>query len=151
MAKPVAGEWVDEEFSGLARAGLEQVISLMEAREAQAVGLGDEQALCAKHGLRFVSYPIVDRGLPTDVVGFAGFVRQLYAEIAGGLSSVVHCRAGIGRTGLVAAAVLLHTGVSVDQALRHISSCRGVQVPDTDEQRDWLHEHARRIVALGES
>ena len=54
MAKPVAGEWIDDEFSGLANSGLSQVVSLLEEREAIEVGLGDEERLCEKHGLKMV-------------------------------------------------------------------------------------------------
>ncbi len=145
MAKPVAGEWIEDEFAGLAASGLHQVVSLLEPHEAFEVGLAEESALCDKHGLRFVSYPIADRGLPPDAASFAELTKRLHGEIAGGSSTVIHCRAGIGRAGLTAAGVLLHAGFEVDAAFRRVSACRGVEVPDTDEQRDWLEENAAAI------
>lgn len=138
MAKPVSGEWADEEFSGLREAGIRQVVSLLEPHEAYEFGLVDEQAHREKHGMEFVSYPIPDRGLPPSVQGFANLTRSIYQQSAGGLSTVVHCRAGIGRTGLVAAGVLLHAAFDAKEAFAHVSKRRGVEVPDTDEQRDWL-------------
>jgi protein-tyrosine phosphatase len=151
MAKPVAGEWIEDEFSGLAKSDLRQVVSLLEDHEAFEVGLNDEARLCEQYGLKFVSYPIVDRGLPATVAGFAEFTKRLYHEVAGGLNTVIHCRAGIGRTGLVAAGVLLHAAFDVDEAFKHISDRRGVEVPDTDEQRHWLSENAKSITSLNES
>jgi protein-tyrosine phosphatase len=145
MAKPVAGEWVDEEFRGLAAAGIRQVVSLLELREAYEVGLANEGLLCAPHGMEFVSFPIPDRGLPPSVEAFATFTKTVYHQIAGGLSTVVHCRAGIGRTGLLAAGVLLHAAFEPDKAFAHISKRRGVEVPDTEEQREWLLAHFRAI------
>jgi len=145
MAKPVAGEWIDDEFSGIEAAGIEQVVSLLEAAEAFEVGLGDEQQVCNRHGLRFVPYPIRDRGLPSSAAGFALFTRKLYHEIAGGQSTVVHCRAGIGRAGLVAAGVLLHAGFEPVKAFEQVSKHRGVEVPDTDEQRSWLSDNFLEI------
>lgn len=150
MAKPVAGEWIDDEFSGMASAGLFKVVSLLEEHEAIEVGLGEEAQLCERHGLKFQSYPIADRGLPPTIEGFAETTKKLYHEIAGGLSTVVHCRAGIGRTGLVAAGILLHAAFDVDEAFAHISDRRGVEVPDTDEQRDWLSKNSAAITNLNE-
>ncbi len=145
MAKPVSGEWIDDEFSGLFEAGLRQVVSLLEDHEALELGLSAEKELCKKHGLRFVSYPIADRGLPPTTSGFAGLTRMIYRETAAGHSTVVHCRAGIGRTGLVAAGVLLHADFGVDDAFQRVSQRRGVEVPDTPEQRDWLASNYDQI------
>ena len=66
MAKPVAGEWIDDEFAGIAAAGIRQVASLLEPSEAIEVGLGDEQKVCERHGMRFLTYPLADRGLPSS-------------------------------------------------------------------------------------
>lgn len=148
MARPVAGEWIDEEFRGLAAAGIRQVASLLEPEEAREVGLEDEERVCARHDIRFVSFPLPDRGLPASVDSFAAFTKSLYHQIAGGLSTVVHCRAGIGRTGLVAAGVLLHAAFEPDQAFARISQRRGVEVPDTEEQRCWLSANFEEITKL---
>ena len=146
MAKPVSGEWVDDEFSGLRKAGLRQVVSLLEDHEVFELGLSDEKEFCEKYALKFVSYPIPDRGLPPTVHGFADLTRAIYHESAGGQSTVIHCRAGIGRASLLAAGVLLHAAFDVDEAFEHISKRRGVDVPDTEEQRDWLMSNYDEVV-----
>ena len=125
MAKPVAGEWIDDEFSGLASAGLMQVVSLLEEHEAYEVGLRDEASLCEKHGLQFVSFPIPDRGTPDSLTSFAATTKKLYRDVASGINTVIHCRAGIGRTGLVAAGVLLHAAFEVE---RHSVAFQMVEV-----------------------
>ena len=146
MAKPVPGERIGDEFSGLFNAGLRQVVSLLEDHEAYELGLADENKLCQKHGLSFVSYPIPDHGLPPTVDGFRELTKAIYHASAGGRSTVVHCRAGIGRTGLVAAGVLLHAAFGVEEAFDRISKRRGVEVPDTQEQREWLDASFEEIV-----
>ena len=150
MARPVAGEWADDEFSGLYRAGLRRVVSLLEDHEAFELGLAHEDKLCAKHGLEFVSFPISDRGVPASVHDFAALTRSIYHETAGGENTVIHCRAGIGRTGLLAAGVLLHAAFNVDEAFEHVSKRRGVEVPDTDEQREWLALNFEEILRRDE-
>lgn len=48
-------------------------------------------------------------------------------------------------SGLVGAAVLLHCGFTVRDALSAISKARGVQVPDTTEQSEWLSRYQGAI------
>jgi len=96
MAKPVAGEWIDDEFSGISKYGINQIISLLERTEAYEVGLKDEEIYSEKHQIEFVSYPIPDRGLPQSINDFSKFTKGLYHSAAGGNNIVIHCRAGIG-------------------------------------------------------
>jgi len=138
MAKPVSGEWIEDEFSGIVKWGIDRIVSLLESHEAFEVGLGEEKEITEKYGMEYVHYPIPDRGLPNSVKDYLAFTKRLYHEAAGGLNTVVHCRAGIGRTGIVAAGVLLHCGFEPQQAIEHISKLRGVAVPDTEEQINWV-------------
>lgn len=138
MAKPVSGEWIEEEFLGIANWGIDRIVSLLEVNESFEVGLSNEKQLTEKYGMEFIHYPIPDRGLPNSVQDYLAFTKSLYREADSGLNTVVHCRAGIGRTGIIAAGVLLHCGYEPKKAIEHISKLRGVQVPDTPEQVDWV-------------
>ncbi|MDH5324251.1 MAG: tyrosine-protein phosphatase [Gammaproteobacteria bacterium] len=146
MAKPVSGEWIEQEFEGLASEGIKAIVSLLELHEAYEVGLQREKQLTEKNGMEFLSFPIRDRGVPDSVVEFGDFTKMLYWQIEAGKTTVIHCRAGIGRTGVVAAGVLLHCGYKPKEALMHISNKRGVQVPDTEEQEEWLARNYNAII-----
>ena len=137
MAKPVPGEWIEDEFIGLRHLGVDKVVSLLEVQEQREIGLEQEEALCLKNDIEFVSFPIPDRGLPNTVKA-VNFADELYAQICKGKHVVIHCRAGIGRTGIIAGAVLVKSGKIAVEAIALISAARGVQVPDTEEQEDWL-------------
>lgn len=146
MAKPAAGEWIEDEFLGIAKQGIHQIVSLLELQEAYVVGLQDEKQLAEKNRMEFISFPIQDRGLPKSVSEFSRFTKNLYHQVSDGKNTIVHCWAGIGRTGLVAAGILLHHGYNPSAAFELISLKRRVQVPDTDEQRNWLMTNNNGIV-----
>lgn len=147
MAKPVPGDFIEEEFAGIANAGIKQIVSLLEKPEEYTLGLRQEEALTIKNGMLFQSYPIPDYGLPESVASYRQFTFAVYRQIAAGTNTVVHCRAGIGRTGMVSAGILLHHGLSPIEAFDLISEKRGITVPDTEEQRDWVIEHFKNIIA----
>jgi protein-tyrosine phosphatase len=64
------------------------------------------------------------------------------ALLASGRNVVVHCRQGIGRTGLVAACLLVSKGESPETAVEKLSAARGVPIPETAEQRRWIDHYA---------
>src|SRR5262249_23587726 len=66
MACPRAGDWLADEVAGWKAAGLDTVISLLEREEEDDLALRQESTLCRGLGLDFVSFPIVDYGLPAS-------------------------------------------------------------------------------------
>lgn len=147
MAKPVAGEWIEDEFRGIAQFGISRMVSLLETHEIRDLGLLTAPDLCAANQINFMHYPIKDRGLPSPFSATQKLVTQLHDDILKGNNTVIHCRAGIGRTGLLAAAVLIRHGLDANAALAMISKARGVSVPDTEEQIDWLNKHQAALRA----
>jgi hypothetical protein len=67
-------------------------------------------------------------------------------RISEGKAVAVHCRAGIGRSSLIAACALVCSGTSPIAAFESIGKVRGVRVPDTDGQRDWVVAFREAIV-----
>ncbi len=145
MARPELDAGIDASCDYLVGLGVDQVISLLEPSEASALGLDGERVAVKLHGMRFLSYPIHDMGLPPSVQGFADATRRVYRQVGGGVDTVVHCRAGIGRSGLFAAGVLLHAGYAADAAFARVSEVRGIAVPETRAQRDWLFSNQAAI------
>lgn len=138
MARPRAGDWLDDEIAAWQVQGIDIVLSLLEPSEIVELDLRREPELCRQHGIEFVSFAIPDRGVPSSLRETAVLVRTLSAGIAEGKAVAVHCRAGIGRSSLIAACTLVTSGVSAATALEAISRARGLSVPDTDGQRDWI-------------
>ena len=73
------------------------------------------------------------------------FIVNLGDKLEKGASIVIHCRMGIGRSSIIAGAILLKFGFSATDIIKMISSARGISVPDTEEQLDWLQARERQV------
>ena len=136
--RPRGGDWLADEVSGWRRAGIHVIVSLLESDEAGLLGLSEESKVAEAHGIRFISFPIPDRGVPASEPAAFSLIASVASALEEGKNIAVHCRQGIGRSGLIAAGVLATSGVSADDAIKAVSSARGLAVPETSEQRLWI-------------
>ena len=137
VLRPRGGDWLPRETQAWRRAGLDLVVSLLEPIEEDELDLSNERVSAAESGLDFRAFPIADRGVPSRRAA-AQFAAHLSAELRAGRNVGLHCRQSVGRSALIAAAVLVSGGVDAGEALSSISAVRGVQVPETAEQRQWI-------------
>ena len=144
MPRPRSGEWLVDEIAGWNRLGVQTIVSLLELHEVRELDLVSEESLCRAANLQFLSFPVPDRGVPSNSVGFANFVAAIEQRLRSGESVAIHCRAGIGRSGLVGTCVLSAFGVDPDSAFGMLSRARGVTVPDTEAQVAWVREYFSR-------
>jgi len=141
MARPRGGDWLPAEVRAWRDAGVDMVVSLLTRHEQVELGLNDEASLCQRANLAFHSFPIPDRSVPQ----FAE-VEPLIDEIAEALNTgkhmAIHCRMGIGRSAMIAAAVLVTLGETSGDALERIREARGFSVPDTPQQAQCVAQYA---------
>jgi protein-tyrosine phosphatase len=142
MPRPRGNDWLSDDLRILRQEGVDVIVSALTASEAEELGLSTEAQECTQSGLIFISFPIEDRSLPTDQVKFDLLVDQLLQYSRNGKAIVVHCRAGIGRSSLIAACVLVRMRFSAEAAFQSIELSRGCLVPDTPEQRQWVERYA---------
>jgi predicted protein tyrosine phosphatase len=140
MPRPRGGEWLDDEMLALRRAGVDVLVCLLTLAERVELGLSDEPAAARRAGLEFHSFPIIDFGVP-DHADVQPLLDDLVTRLTGGRYVAVHCRAGIGRSSLIAAALLVRLGTPTGQVWDLIAEARGLPVPETGEQRRWLDRH----------
>lgn len=138
MPCPTDGQLVD-----LQERGVDIVVSMLPIAEARDLGMQDEGKLCAAQGIAFFNHPIPDFGLP-DPDLFDALIATIHARLEAGKSVAIHCRAGIGRTGMTAACALVALGQSAEAAIGIVSSARGVSIPDTVEQGEFIASFAQR-------
>jgi protein-tyrosine phosphatase len=123
------------------------VLSLLTPEEERDLDLRDEATEARTQGLEFASLPIPDRQVPKSESKLAEALESVNGALSAGKNVVVHCRQGIGRSGLVAACLLVKKGMSPGAAVELVSAARGVSVPETGEQRDWIDHYAVGLAA----
>ena len=144
-SRPRGGDWLEEEVEAWRRYGVDTVVSLLTTEEERELDLLREGAEARRRDLAFVSYPIPDRGVPSEAMTFVQLLERIQGDLQQGKNVLVHCRQGIGRTGLIAASLLVRDGVGPERAIEHVSAIRGVHVPETVEQEGCIYGVAATV------
>jgi protein-tyrosine phosphatase len=132
MAKPRL-----RDLPALRAAGVDILVCALTAEDLADAGLTEEPAAAAAAGLEFVHLPIPDWTVP-DRDEILPTLRELAARLDAGAGIVTHCWAGIGRSSLLAASIMVLSGLGPDDAWARITAARGHRVPDTEQQREWV-------------
>jgi protein-tyrosine phosphatase len=148
-ARPRGGDWLEDEMKAWRRIGIHAVVSLLTPDEMEEMNLQDEAKICREIGVRFYSLPIVDRGVPALDKKTIKLIESVDADLARGENTAVHCRQGIGRSGLVAASLLVVRGLLPATAVQLVGSARHAPIPETPEQRAWIDAFAATLSPAG--
>jgi protein-tyrosine phosphatase len=140
VPRPRGGDWLADETAAWRAAGIDMVVSLLEAEEEAQLVLKGEAAAAAASGIDFRALPIPDRGVPASQETVAELADDIVEALHSGKNVAVHCRQGIGRSGLIVGSVLVAAGKDLPAALKTIGESRGLDVPETEEQQRWLRE-----------
>jgi hypothetical protein len=144
----LAGEYPGNQDDTVARARLSR---LHEAGINVFVDLTEDGELVPYQHLllthtEYVRSAIVDTGVPNNVSQTKELLSSIRSALARGRSVYVHCRAGIGRTGLIVGCFLADEEASGRKALRILNrlwlqserSLNWPHVPQTAEQADYI-------------
>ena len=116
------------------------LLSLIEEHEFTALGIPALREQAEKQGIQVSWFPIRDISIPTSMEEFAAMVKVTHAALREGKTVVIHCMGGLGRTGLVAAAILVYaTELTPQQAIAAVRSARAGTV-QTREQEQFVSD-----------
>jgi hypothetical protein len=120
------------------------MLTLMESREFDTLKIPRFAAVVGSRFSGWRQLPIVDGGVPST-----GFERSW--EIAGaearttleaGGKVLLHCRGGLGRTGMIAACLLMELGSSADEAIAMVRKGRPARI-ERPEQEEYVRKYTR--------
>lgn len=133
MARPVS---VVSDLEFLKDNGIEAIVSLTE--------LPLHKTLIEEFGFEYKHIPVADLTSPTQeqIEEFVTFVNNL---ISSKKKIVVHCDAGIGRTGTMLACYLVNKGRSAKNAITEVRKKRPGSI-ETMEQEDTIARYEERIL-----
>ncbi|MEQ9021507.1 MAG: dual specificity protein phosphatase family protein [Pseudomonadales bacterium] len=117
--------------------GVTKVLCLMEPIEMERLGLDEEEQWCLSEGLKYENFPITDHSV-TSISDVKPLAKRLLQEIKSGEHLVVHCYAGIGRTGMICCCILMENGLTAGEAIAITSEKRQLKVPETREQTEFV-------------
>lgn len=128
---------LEKDLEALKSWGADAVICLVEPPEFMEMGVPDYVQGLHNHSLTLFHLPIRDMSTPGKAFEDA-WVRQ--AEELNELMSVsshivVHCAAGLGRTGMFCAKMLVLTGWSPEDAIEKVRSIRPGAIETREQER----------------
>ncbi len=145
LPRPRGADWLAAEVRAWQSLGLQTVLSLLMPEEIVELQLEGEPQACRSEAIEFINFGIPDRGVPESRKEALRLLHRLQDSLSAGGRIGVHCRQGVGRSGLVAAGVLILGGATPEDAAANISRARGQEVPETLDQLDWLIDFAAHL------
>jgi ADP-ribosyl-[dinitrogen reductase] hydrolase len=137
---------LDDDLAAIEAWGADLLISLVEAREFARLGVPTFVDSVQRRSFRWHHVPIPDFGVPSPATltawdSIRGDVRALIDQ-RGRIG--LHCAAGLGRTGTIAAKILSECGLSADDAIARVRDLRPGTI-ETAQQLAFVHDGARLL------
>ncbi len=119
--------------------GASALVTLMEAHELEHLGVPDLGDQTQAAGLTWLHLPIRDVSIPGPAfeTAWQAAGAALRQRLGDGERIVIHCRGGLGRTGLVATRLLVELGEPPAEALARVRAARPGAV-ETREQEQYV-------------
>ena len=131
-ARPGLLEPLEDDLDLLQRFGFKLLLTLTESPLDAAEQL-------AARGLAVEHFPIPDMGAPPPR-NMARYCRLALERVERGDKTLVHCKAGLGRTGTFLACCLVHRGHDADDAITQVRLINPRFIQSTVQER-FIHHY----------
>lgn len=118
-------ELIERDVSSLATVhGAHAVVTLQEAGEMHRLGLAGLLQAVKAAGMFSLWLPIPDCDAPERPTHAVALVGEIVSLLRDGKTVVVHCLGGLGRSGTIAACVLVQLGAAPEEAIAKVRAAR---------------------------
>jgi ADP-ribosyl-[dinitrogen reductase] hydrolase len=127
---------VDADIMAAAAWGAEAVVTLMEPTEFGLLGVERLPNAIARAGLGWYHLPIRDGGVPDAAFehNWRAHADELHERLVAGRRILVHCRGGLGRSGMVAARLLVEAGAEPRAAIERVRAARPGAIENSNQE-----------------
>ena len=138
------GAWqrsLDLDLAAIKTWGADAVVTLMESKELDLYDVRDLPGKVQGLGMTWIHLPIQDEQAPTKQFDLAWRTegKALVEHLISGQRILLHCKGGLGRTGTVAAKLLIEFGYSADEAVNIVRNAREDTI-DTGQQESYVRK-----------
>ncbi len=138
----LTGAWnrdLDTDLQAILDWGAKVLVTLMEDYELRQLGVSEIGERASELGLEWYHLPIQDVSIPDSEFekAWEEVSPILHKHLDAGEHVVLHCRGGLGRTGTIAARMLVETGETPQNALHRVRVAR-VGTVETEEQEEYI-------------
>ena len=136
-----------EDLAAIKNWGAALIVTLMEDFELETLGVKDLGKAAMALGMEWRQWPVMDatplRLREDDAPGqWDDQIREFAARLDQGEKIFVHCRGGLGRTGTLAARILIEKGLAPAEAVALVRQARhgAIETPEQERyilKRQW--------------
>lgn len=123
--------------------GVTHILCLTPDEEIKKKSPDYHQALIVgEHSFKIYYFPIKDYGIPSayEIPRLINILGKIQRLLKAGQVVLIHCAGGIGRTGMIAALLLVYLDHTVEKAIRTIKNAGSSA--ETDEQKSFFYQVA---------
>ena len=135
----MTGDWdrdLELDLEVILASGSSTLVNLMEDHEMRDLGVADT-AERIPEGLQYLRWPIADAGTPgpTWEAHWRKEGAGLISRLRGGENIVLHCKGGLGRTGMIAACLLVQFECTAEDAISAVRAARPGTIETAAQER----------------
>jgi len=120
------------------------VVTLLDNIEITRLNISTFGKFLKENNIYWKHFPIQDLSVPTDRDLFIKLLIHVKKLLDGDKSVLIHCYAGLGRTGLFATTLLVSLGLEAKVSIEHIRKIRPGSI-ETIEQENFIKQWAFRF------
>ncbi len=139
----MSGDWdrdLADDLDVIAGWGASAVVSVILPEELMMLDVHNIGEQINARGMQWYHLPVPDGGVPdhTFEQSWASAGLELRRALRGGSKILIHCKGGLGRTGMLAARLLVELGESPEEAIRRVRDARRGTIETLEQERHVL-------------